>query len=116
MDMREERTRSYLDEVYKIFHEGGKLWIVERTDTNEFPVRDIGIRHTGRDQPPRRGQKWSKSISFQNLSYAFLKKEDAHPDILNFNEGGCLYCGHGHKVVPVELTEHEFVPNTDKNE
>ena len=80
----------YLDEVYRIFEEGGTLWVVERIDTNEFPVRRIGIMNTSRNQPPRKGRKWSKTISFVNLPYAFLKKEDAHPDVLNFMEGGCL--------------------------
>lgn len=92
--------------VDKIFSEGGTLWFVERTDTNEFLSLSLPSILGG----PRLGINWMPEINEFCLCYAYLTKEDAESMDYSFSEGGCSSCGHGSEKIPIIVTEHEFIP------
>lgn len=100
----------YREEVYRIFNEGGILYFIERTDTNEYYYEPL--RNTASNSPyiPDSNIAWSKTIDWFTLSGAFLSKEDAEEYQPKPTEGGCRYCHHGAIEIPTIITEHEFVP------
>ncbi len=103
-------TKEYMDELVRRFKEGGTIWLIERTDTNEFYYPDLSPHiHTFCKGDSERHCQWHKEISIMVAAKGFLTKEDAekykwHRDGF---ERGCPNCGHG--GVPVTITEHEFI-------
>lgn len=98
-----------LDEIHRRFKEGGILYFIERTDTNQF-YYSPPIMTTSNDLfIPDRFTAWSESINLTTvLSGAFLTKERAEEEN-NFTECGCRYCGNGSNKIPTIVREHEFV-------
>lgn len=101
-------TQEQYDKISDIKKNGGYLWAIERTDTHEFLQHHIEFRTTHDPRRPR--LKWDSQIhAFTRL---FLSKEDAEKEAkeMKMIEGGCQCCGYGGKQIPIEATEHEFVP------
>lgn len=110
----------YIKEVYRRLEKGGILWLIERTDTNEFLIEEQINIANGCFGPypgsiPSTRDIWTRQIPTKmSLQYTtahyFLTKEDAEHGIRHsYSEGGCRHCGHGSKKIPTIITEHEFV-------
>ena len=97
------------EEIYKIFNEGGILYFIERTDTNQFFYEPFRIMFSHESYIPDRDIGWDNVINCGTLSGSFLTKEEAEK-YNNFTQLGCRYCGHGSKSISTKVTEHEFVP------
>ena len=105
-----ERTNEYINKCREIFDKGGKLWLIERTDTHEFWHPDMRMKDTHDEYMPF----WSSSVGFATVVMSsYLTKEDAE-DSIGWLQGinyGCPKCGYG--KTPVTITEHEFVPRPE---
>ena len=99
----------YKKEVYKRFNEGGILYFIERTDTNKFLYEPLRTETTADLYIPDVNVEWTDNINLLTLSKVFLTKEDAEKNKPKLSQGGCRYCEHGSKPIPIEITEHEFV-------
>ncbi len=95
------------EQVHNRFNNGGVLWFIERTDTNQFFYEPLRIERSHDEFVPDSGVDWMDNISLFGLSGAFLTKEDAEK-YNNFTQGGCRYCGNGSKKIPTKITEHIF--------
>ncbi len=104
-----ERTTEYSSKCLNILEDGGTLWLIERTDTNEFCYRELKMWQSNKPETWSDSFRWSKHISFFHL--LFLTKEDAEDELkqINLREGGCSCCGHGAVDLPLAITEHEFI-------
>jgi len=111
INMEMERTEEYYNKCFEIYTKGGILWLIERTDTNEFCYKQMKMWQSNKPETWRDTFLWSKDISFFHVF--FLTKEDAEEELqwMNLNEGGCHCCGHGSTKIPIEITEHEFILN-----
>jgi hypothetical protein len=112
----------YLKEVQNVIENGGVLYFIERTDTNEFAYEKPSL-NSEFSSSPNYGSKdlvWMKEVSlFIGLAFSlcYLTKEEAQEelDIRSWMEGGCHVCHNGGNKIPVEVTEHLFVtPTTTK--
>jgi hypothetical protein len=109
----------YIEEVYRRFDQGGILYFIERTDTNQFLLNPLsGGYKSHQEYIPDSDVGWSDDISFFNLSEAHLSEEYAKEfGKTNLTEGGCRYCHNNAKQIPIKITEHEFVaPKTKTDE
>lgn len=106
----------YIKKCLDIFQEGGVLWLIERTDTNEFLQKKLKMWQSNKPDTWLDTFLWSKNIGFFNVF--FLTKEDAEKELqspfMRLTEGGCHCCGHGSTEIPVAITEHEFVGSKEK--
>lgn len=103
-------TKEYMEECVRRFNEGGTLWLIERTDTNEFyrAPTEPHIHTFGKGYNTRHCS-WSKTIDVFIAVSGFLTEEDAKQFQFTRDgiEYGCSNCGYG--GTPVKVTEHEFV-------
>lgn len=98
-----------LDEIHRRFKEGGTLYFIERTDTNDFFYTPLVMTTSNDHFIPDRFTAWSDKINLTTvLSGGFLTRESAEKEN-NFTECGCRYCGNGSKKIPTIVSEHEFV-------
>ena len=110
-------TEEYVDKVYGILEKGGILWLIERTDTNEFLIE----KHNGLlESIQYKRDIWTKQlptigemIFTYTIKYYYLTKKDAENHNHGFSEGGCQHCGHRSKQIRTTVTEHEFVKLTN---
>lgn len=103
------------EEIFKRVQEGGVLFLIERTDTNEFCYHERFCLVKSHDPPPK--TKWDARVDCLLGTEMFLTKEDAEKHKDGFREGGCERCGNGSREIPTIVSEHEFVPSTNiKNE
>ena len=104
-----EEENEYIEKCTSAFTEGGVLWLIERTDTNEFCYKQPKIWQSNKPDTWHDTILWSKDISFFHVF--FLTKEDAEDELqhMSLNEGGCHCCGNGSTKIPVIITEHIFV-------
>lgn len=103
--------KEYLSELERRFNEGGIIWLLERTDTNQFYLSDLSPHvHTFGKGYGARHCNWSNQIDLMVVLSGFLSKEDAdkYGWCLDGFERGCSNCGHG--GIPVKIADHEFVP------
>ena len=113
--MMEVHSQEYIVETTRRQNEGGILWFIERTDTNEFLW--FNLRVFDRDFNRRENEtyiNWSKEAGVFPMTCAYLTKEDAEKNCPELTEGGCQHCGHNSKKIPTIVTEHEFIPNPPK--
>lgn len=96
------------EEINKRFDNGGILWFIERTDTNQFFYEPLLLKSSNDPFVPDENTGWSNTLTHYNLTGAFLNKEDAEK-YDTFTECGCRYCGNGATKIPTKITEHEFV-------
>src|SRR5687768_3149521 len=105
---------NYFNKCMEVYKSGGTLWLIERTDTNEFCYRELKTINTSDPSSWLDTFLWSKEISF--FTVFFLTKEDAEEELkysfMDLREGGCHCCGHGATPIPYQITEHEFVKPT----
>jgi len=111
------RNEEYITKCFDIYKNGGTLWTIERTDTNEFYCLIPKMGVSSRPETWKDTYIWNKKISF--VTILFLTKEDAEKELqenmfMRFTEGGCHCCGHGSTEIPIAITEHEFV-QVEKN-
>ncbi len=101
--------KEYYEECLNRYQDGGLLWLIERTDTNEFCYKQLKTWQSNKSETWRPSFLWSKDISFFHMF--FLTKEDAEKELqfLNLTEGGCHCCGYGSTEISIIVTEHEFV-------
>lgn len=112
------------DLILKIMEYGGSLWVLERTDTHQFMIRDWPLKDNVEHIPiPTFLQPIEWKDVFPELSHGeygnfmMFNPEDLYPTKelaekfapKELREGGCEYCGHGSKKIPIRLTEHEFI-------
>lgn len=105
--------------VLDVMENGGSLWVVERTDTNQFMVRRSNFKIRSSNDPPASFNpiEWQDNIPQYKGSFLNFLTEDFYPTKeladkfapKEIREGGCKHCGNGSKKVPIKLTEHEFV-------
>lgn len=109
--------------VQDVFNNGGTLWVVERTDTNQFLMKESALmgRPSMHDIPHiLRKNKWVDQIPSASEIFMY-SRENFYPtkelaekfSPKTITEGGCECCGNGSKEVPFILTEHEFVSPPD---
>ena len=101
--------REYINKCLDVYQNGGILWLIERTDTNEFCYKKMKMWQSNKPETYHDIYLWSKDIYFFHVF--FLTKEDAENELkfMNLNEGGCHCCGNGSTAIPIEITEHEFL-------
>ena len=102
----------YIKKCLDAYKNGGLLWLIERTDTNEFCYKQLKMWQSNKPETWRDTFLWSKDISFFHVF--FLTREDAEKELqenmfMRFTEGGCHCCGHGSTEIPTAITGHEFV-------
>ena len=98
------------EEIYKRTQEGGIVYLIERTDTNEYAYEEmLGMQRSDNFKLPR--ILWVNHLnSFGMVGSMFLTKKDAEKiNKGGFREGGCHCCGHGSKEIPTIVTEHEYL-------
>lgn len=111
---RDDNFKKYFDEVHNRHENGGILWFIKRTDTNQFLRKNINFYHSSIHENTQPEFDWNDEIcGIFGLTMAFLSKKDAEKELrfANLTEGGCSCCGHGSKEIPIEITEHEFIPS-----
>ena len=100
-----------IDKILKIKNEGGILYLIERTDTNEYAYSKAKP-DSFRTNSPNFGMVdvlWTKEINeFHLYTGMFLTRQDAEK-YSNLTEDGCRFCGNGSKKIPTVITEHEFI-------
>ena len=108
------QEKEYIEKCLDIYQNGGVLWLIERTDTNEFCYKELKMWQSNKPETWHDTYLWSKEIGFFHVF--FLTKEDALKglDYMDLRQGGCHCCGHGSKAIPTEITEHEFVRREEK--
>lgn len=98
-----------MDEISRRFKEGGALWFIQRTDTNQFWYQPFRMRTTAHRHEPDEHVAWADAIHLMMILLGgFLTKEDAEK-YNNFTESGCRYCGHGSHKISTIIIEHEFI-------
>lgn len=106
--------------VSNVMENGGTLWVVERTDTNQFLIEDIDLSiHTSSEpfNPFEDRVRWRDTIpqandfGFSRQSFYPTKELAERFAPKEITEGGCRCCGNGSKQIPLRLSEHEFVPS-----
>lgn len=106
-----------MNEVFRRTEEGGILYFIERTDTNEFAYSE-SRPNSGMSNHPDFGMsdtRWTNDVSFFKMGTGmFLTKEAAEKCNGIFHEDGCPFCGNGSKEIPTIVTEHEFVRKEEK--
>ena len=78
-----EYKENEIMEIHDRFHNGGKLWVFERTDTNQFyhePIQSVTFHEKFRIE-------WVNEINDFIITSAFLSKEDAEKCMHEFREG-----------------------------
>jgi len=111
MKTREEEQK-YASDCFDRYYHGGILWLIERTDKNEYLKRVFQMWDSSKPSTWHDNFSWDKSIGFETVW--FLSKEDAEKELVNisrleFLEDGCHCCGNGSKEIPHKITEHEFI-------
>lgn len=116
--------REWMDWVLEIMEEGGSLWVLERTDTNQFMVRGLDFRlHKSGEPFSVHDYEWRDEFpslhkaEFGNMAY--FKTSDLYPTKelaekfapKNITEGGCRCCGNDSTNIPTVITEHQFINN-----
>jgi len=67
-------TKQYMDELLRRFNEGGTIWLIERTDTNQFYDSPGGLSiHTFGKGYNKRYCKWRDKIE---ISISDIVKTD----------------------------------------
>lgn len=89
---------NYMKNCIEIYTNGGILWLIERTDTNEFLYKEIKIWQSNKLESRLDTFNWNRDISFMHIF--FLNKEDAE------NELKYLFID---KNIPFAITEHLFI-------
>jgi hypothetical protein len=104
-----EFTLEYMEKCHDIYMNGGTLFMIERTDTNEFCHRKLNLSKSNEPSFGKKHYAWSKDISMFTLFY--LSKYDAEKELkfMNLQEGQCDCCGRGGTVIPVNITDHLFI-------
>jgi len=106
-----------IEEVYKRFDEGGILYFIKRTDTNQFFYTPMHIGFVHDYRGPDSNVGWEDSIgSLNSRSGAFLTREDAEEKAEmwgGFTQGGCRHCGNGSEPIPTIVIENEFKKKED---
>ncbi|MFA7307591.1 MAG: hypothetical protein WC026_13065 [Hyphomicrobium sp.] len=109
--------------VEGIMENGGSLWVIERTDTNQFMIRDLDFTIDSRVsffKPPEWKDKFPTLNQLPYGKILMFMAEDLYPtkeladkfapkEIL---EGGCEHCRNGAIQIPIKLTEHKFKNRT----
>lgn len=98
------------------YENGGTLWVIERTDTNQFLVNKKGF-HERYTNGVLDADKWYDTLPQLNNGFFYFSTEDYYPTKelaekfapKELREGGCDCCGHGSVNIPIRLTEHEFL-------
>lgn len=113
----------WMEMVHNIMNNGGKLWVIERTDTNQFMVRTQDLRmRTSHDLPASfNPYEWQDVLPQMSDGLLFYMTEDYYPTKeladkyapKEIREGGCSHCGNGSTLIPIKLTEHEFVNSSE---
>ncbi len=103
--------KEYIEKTLDTYKKGGVLWLIERTDTNEFCYKEAKMWQSNKPETWHDTFLWSKSTSF--FSVFFLTHEDAEKELqfMNLTEGGCHCCGHGSTKIPIAITALKFVGN-----
>ena len=107
------------DEIYRRIDKGGVLYLIERTDTNQYAYSE-SLPDSSLSNSPNFGQSyiiWANdvSISFFMATGMFLTKGEAEKYNEGFTEGGCHCCGHGSTKIKTIVTEHEFVRRSNRS-
>lgn len=107
-----EEEKQYASDCFDRYHDGGILWLIERTDTCKFLKRVFQMWDSSKPSTWHDKFAWSNEIGFETVW--FLSKEDAENEIkliskLVFLEGGCHCCGNGATKIPYKITEHKFI-------
>lgn len=101
----------YIEEVYRRSEEGGKLYFIKRTDTNQYlynPAIGKGWR-SNQEHIPDEDIAWSDELGFFNLSEAHLSRAYAKEfGKTKLTEGGCRYCHHKAKKIPITIVMQNF--------
>lgn len=98
----------YEQKCLNVYSEGGTLYLLERTDNNNFCAKTWTEWKSNDTYRPF--YTWSNKIGF--FTVFFLTKEDAEEflKVNKFMEGGCSHCHHNSTEIPINITEHEFIP------
>lgn len=101
-----EEEKEYVQKCFEVQQKGGILWLIERTDTNEYLCHNFEIQRTDRPTPPK--YYWSKSTDIMVVS--FLTREDVEEEkkYMHLTEGGCRCCGNGSKELSTRISQHEW--------
>jgi len=98
--------------VLDIKKNGGTLFLIERTDTNEF-YYTMSAMNSSMSNSENFGKShtcWSSEIVDVPFTAMYLTREDAEEtNKVGFNDGtGCFTCGHGSNKLETIVTEHQF--------